>query len=93
LERIADAQRLHAPPALGEEAFGRALLDQQARTDAAGLTLVQSDRVGHALYRAVQIGVLEYDERRTAAAEFQREFLACPSGGRADQPTDFGGAG
>ena len=55
--------------------LGDILLDQQARTRTAHLALVEPDGVDHAFDGAVQVGILEDDERRLAA-QLQRELLA-----------------
>ena len=49
------------------KALGDVFLDQQARSGAANLTLVEPDRVHHAFDRRVQVGVFEDDKRRFAA--------------------------
>ena len=49
-------------------------------------------RVDHALDGAVEVGVLEDDERRLAA-ELERQLLAAAGGRLADDPADFGRAG
>ena len=70
------------------DAFGR----QQPRARAADLPLVEPDRVDDALDRAVEIGVLEDDERRLAA-ELERQLLAGSRGRLADGAADLGRAG
>ena len=77
---------------LAHEARRDALGDQQPRAGAAHLPLVEQDPVDHALDGAVEIGVVEHDERRLAA-EFQAQPLARPGRRPADQPPDLGRAG
>jgi hypothetical protein len=77
---------------LSVEPLGDALLHEDARAGAADLPLVEPDRVDHALDDAVEVGVVEDDEGRLAA-ELQRQLLAAPGGGRADDAADLGGAG
>ena len=64
---------------------------REPRTGAADLPLIEPDRVDQALDGAVQIRVLEHDERRLAA-EFERQLLACAGGRLANCPSDFGRA-
>ena len=64
-----------------------AFLHQQPRAGAADLPLVEPDRVDHAFDDAVEVGVVEDDERRLAA-ELQRQLLAAAGGGFADDPAD-----
>ncbi len=92
VERLADTQMLHAHAKLGVEALGDAFLRQQARSGAADLALVEPDGVDDAFHRAVEIGVLEHDERRFAA-KLKRQFLARARRRLADQPADFGRSG
>ena len=66
--------------------------DQQPRARAADLALVEPDRVDDALDRAVEIGVVEDDERRLAA-EFERKLLARARRRAADDAADLGRAG
>jgi hypothetical protein len=75
VERIADAQRLQALAQALHQAGGDALLNEDARTGAADLALIEPDRVDDAFDRRFQVGVVEDDERRLAA-EFQRQLLA-----------------
>ena len=75
----ADAQLLHPRAQLLDQALGDAFLHQQPRARAADLALVEPDRVDDAFDHAVEIGVLEDDER-TLAAELERELLAGAGG-------------
>jgi hypothetical protein len=67
VEWIAHAQPLHALAQLGQQAVVDALLDEQTRTGAAHLALVEPDRVDRALDDAVEVGIFEDDERALAA--------------------------
>src|SRR5205823_6966488 len=83
VERRADPQLFHPRPQLRHQPLGDALVRQQPRPRAAHLPLVEPDRVHHALDDAVQIGVVEYEER-ALAAELERQLLARPGGRLAD---------
>ena len=60
-------QRRHARFQPRQEARLDAFGDQQPRARAADLTLVEEDAVDDAFDGAVEIGVVEHDERRFAA--------------------------
>jgi len=92
VERIAEPKRLHARRQLRDEALVDALLDEEPRSGAADLALVQPDRVDHPFDRRVEIGIVEDDEGRLAA-ELQRQALAGAGGRLADFPPDLGRAG
>ncbi len=92
VERVADPQRLHPRPQLGVHPLGDRFGDQQPRAGAAHLALVEPDRVDDALDRAVEIGILEDDERRLAA-ELERQLLARAGGRLTDGAADLGRAG
>ena len=72
--------------------LGDRLLHDQARAGAADLALVEPDGVDDAFDRAVEIGVVEDDERRLAA-ELQRQLFAGAGGRLADDAADLGRAG
>jgi len=74
IERRADAQFLHPRPQLLRQAVGDTFLHEQPRAGAAHLALVEPDRVHHAFDDAVEIGIVEDDER-TLAAQLERELL------------------
>ena len=92
VERIADAEGVHAALQLLDEAVVDRFLDEEARAGAADLALVEPDRVDHAFDRRIEVGIVEDDERRLAA-ELQRQRLAGAGGGLADLPPDLGRAG
>ena len=75
VERAADAQPRHPRLHLGDEGIGDAFLDEQPRSGAADLALVEPDPVDQSFHRAVEVGILE-DEEGGLAAELQRELLA-----------------
>ena len=56
-----------------------AFLHEQARAGAADLALVEPDRVDHALDDAVEIGVVEHDERRLLPPSSSESFLPLPA--------------
>src|SRR5205085_12397823 len=76
----------------GDETFSDIFLHEQARTSAAHLALVEPDGIDNALYDAVQIGIIEDDERGFAA-QLEREFLTGTGGGAANAASDIGRAG
>src|SRR5947209_13970805 len=67
VERRAHAQRFHARANLRDQSLGDALLHEQTRACAANLSLIEPDAVHQPFDRAVQIGIIEDDERRLAA--------------------------
>jgi len=77
---------------LSEQPLGDALVHEQPRPRAAHLPLVEPDRVDHALDHAVQVGVLEHDER-ALPAELERESLPGARRPAPDGPPDLGRAG
>jgi hypothetical protein len=83
VERVAQSQVRHAGAQLRVQGLGDALGDQEPRARAAYLSLVEPDRVDRPLDRAVEIGVLEHDERRFSP-ELERELLARARGRLAD---------
>ena len=89
VERIANCRVRHAGAQLGVESVGGAFRDQEPRACAAHLPLIEPDRVDHALDGAVQIRILEHDERGLAA-EFERQLLACAGRRFANRPADLG---
>ena len=72
VERVADAQQAHAVPQLRGDLVGHRLLDEQPRSGAADVALVEEDPLHDALDRLVDGGVLEDDVGRLAA-ELERE--------------------
>ncbi len=92
VERVADAQQAHAAAHLRQELGGDALLNQEARSGAADLPLIEPDGIDQALDRAILIGVVEDDEGRFAA-QFEREPLARSGGRAADDAPDVGRSG
>src|SRR5690606_2300850 len=91
VERIAHAQRLHARAQPVDQRVRHAFLREYARARAAHLTLVEPDRVDHALDYAVKVGIVEDDEGRLAA-QLERELLPGTRGRDADEAADFGGS-
>ena len=63
VQRLADPQCLHAALQPLVEKIGNAFLDQQPRTRAADLPLIEPDRIDDAFHGAVNIGVVKNDER------------------------------
>ncbi len=84
VERIADAQRLHPFAQSGNETFFHAFLHQQTGAGAADLALIEPDGIDHALDHAIEIGILEDDERRFAA-KLERKSLPRAGGSLPDQ--------
>src|SRR5262249_31447481 len=89
---MADAQFAHARLEASDEVFRNAFLDQESRTSATDLALVEPDRIGQPFDGAVDIGILE-DEVGRLAAEPQREGLASARRLLADDAADVGRAG
>ena len=88
VERVAEAQRRHAPLEPFEHLVVDALLHQQPRAGAAHVALVEEDAVDDALDRLVERGVGEHDVGGLAA-ELEGDLLVgCrrPSG-RSARPT------
>ncbi len=75
VERIADPEMPHPRFQLVDEPLLDVLLNQQPRPGAADLALVEPDRIDDPLDSAVEIGIVEDDDRRFAA-QFQRHPLA-----------------
>ena len=92
VERVADPELRHPRPQLRMERVGDPLGGEKPRARAAHLALVEPDRVDDALDGAVEVGVVEHDERRLAA-EFEREQLAGSRRRLADLAPDLGRAG
>src|SRR5690606_17762752 len=91
-ERRALAQRLHALAQLRLDLCRDALLDQQTTACATDLPLVEPDGVDDPFYRAVEVGVVEDDERRLAA-ELEGQLDAAARGRLADDAADPARAG
>ncbi len=91
VERVAHAQLAHARLELVEHACGHRFLDQQARTGAAHVPLVEENAADHAFHRLVECGVGE-DQVRRLAAEFERELLAAAGDAARDDLADVGAA-
>ena len=91
VEWSTDAQPLHAIAQLLEQLIRHAFLHQQTRAGTADLPLIEPDRIDYALHHAIEVGVLEHDER-TLAAQFERQALARPRGGHANRAANFGAA-
>ena len=92
VQRVADAQTVHAALQLFVEPFRHAFLHQQARSGAADLALIEPDRIHQPLDGAVQIGVVKDDVGRFAA-QLQRQRLAGACGRLPDFAPHGGGAG
>ncbi|HEV2130024.1 MAG TPA: aldehyde dehydrogenase family protein [Longimicrobiaceae bacterium] len=92
VERIPDAQRLHARAQLLDEAVIDPFLRQDTRAGAADLPLIEPDRIHHPLDHAIEVGILEDDKRRLAT-QLERKLFAAASCSRADDPPYFGRAG
>src|SRR4029077_4019298 len=82
VEGWSGAQRAHAVANFADQRLGNALLHQQARSGTAHLSLVEPDSVYQAFHRAVEIGIVEHDERRLAA-QLEREPLVTLCSGSA----------
>ena len=72
VERIA-TRKFAMRAAAWRTAVGGAFRDQEPGTRAADLALIKPDRVDHAFHGAVEIGIVEHDERGFAA-ELERQF-------------------
>ena len=92
VERIADPKRLHSRLELGDQTLRDSFLRQDPRAGAADLALVEPDGIDHAFDHAVQIGVVEDDERRLSA-QLERKLLAAAGRRLPDEPADLGRAG
>ena len=92
VQRVADAQALHAAAEFAEELRRNALLHEDARARTADLALVEPDGVNNTFNRRIEIRILVHDEGGLAA-EFERELLARACGGLADEAAHFRGAG
>ncbi len=92
VQRVADAKLVHAGLEARMESVGKALLNQQTGARATHLPLIEPDRIDQSLDRAVDIGILEHDERRFAA-QFKGEGDAASRSRRADLAPDLGGTG
>src|SRR3712207_3083486 len=92
VERVAEAQLLHALPQLGLDLLDDALLHEQSRARAADAALVEEDALHDALDRLVDRGALEDDVGRLAAVP-EREADVAARQGRLDVLADRGGAG
>jgi len=79
IERRATRQLFHARPELRDQPLGDPLVHQQPRAGAAHLPLVEPDRVHHALDHAVEIGVVEHDERTFSRPASSESFLPDPA--------------
>ena len=92
VERVAGAEGFEADLEFGQNFFGDGFLNEQPRSGAADVALVEEDAVDDALDGLVERGVFEDDVSRFAA-EFEGEALG-GSGERAlDGFANFGGAG
>ena len=83
VERIADAQLLHALDELALELVGNCFRHDEALGRDAGLTVVLNPRLDRSRNRRIQIGAGHHDER-IAAAQFQHDFLDSLGGGDSD---------
>src|SRR5262249_34893194 len=92
VERRANAKRAHARLQFSVKLFGNAFLNQQARTGAADLALVEPDAVYESFHRGIEVGVFENDEGRFAA-EFEGKFFVGLRSSAADGASDFGRSG
>ena len=92
VQRVADAQALHAAAELAEELWRNALLHEDARARTADLALVEPDGIDHAFNRRIEVRILMHDEGGLAA-EFERELPSRTRRGLADEAAHFGGAG
>ena len=63
IERIAETKGLHACLQAAQEILGYGLLYQEPCSRTADLALIEPDRIDHALYRAVKMGIGKYNER------------------------------
>ncbi len=88
----ADAQSAHAVADFGDQILGNAFLHQQARARTANLPLIEPDSVDQSLDCAIQVGIVEDDERRLSSQLKRQTFGSC-CGGAANGASDFGGTG
>eukprot|EP01139_Manchomonas_bermudensis_P024364 Amastigsp_a842540_113.p2 type:complete len:396 gc:universal Amastigsp_a842540_113:1228-41(-) len=91
VERVSEAERVHAAAQLGEEGLPDVLLEKEARACAAHLAAVRVDGVDDALDGRVKVGRVEDDERRLAA-KLERDLLAGACETTAQITADGGGA-
>ena len=92
VERVAHAQRAHAPAQALQDLVGDGLLHQHAAAGAADVALVEEDAVDDALDGLVQRRVVE-DDVRGLAAQLQRQAAAGAGQRAGDRAADLGGAG
>ena len=74
VERRADAQGAHAFPNLGDQSLSDAFLHQQARAGAAHLPLIEPDSIDQSFDCAVEVSVVENDERRFPPSSSDRRL-------------------
>ena len=92
VHRVADADALDAHAQLLDEHVVDAFLQQQSRTGAADVALVEEDAAHHAVDGLVDRRIVEHDVRRLAA-ELERQLLARARELLLDLLADFGAAG
>src|SRR5918996_1606541 len=92
VERVADAERAHAPLELADDGLVDRLLHEEARPGAAHVPLVEVDAVDDPLDRLVERRVVE-DDVRGLAAELEGELLARSGDGPLDLLAHLGRAG
>ncbi len=73
-----------------DEARRDIFLDDEAGARATDLTLIEPDRVHHALNGRVQIGIFEHDDG-TLAPQLQRNLFPRPRGEMTQRAPDLGG--
>src|SRR3569623_1416807 len=89
VQRRADAELLH-PRTQPRHELGRySLVHEQTRSRAAHLALIEPDRVDDSLHHAVEIRVVEDDER-TLPSELKRQLLPRSSRRAPYLPPHFG---
>ena len=89
VERIADAERLHAPFEPAFKVDGDALIDEQTGAGTTDLALVEPYGVDYPFNGGIEIGVGEDNERRFAA-ELERELFGTIGGGLTQDAADLG---
>ena len=92
VQRKADAQSAHAVPDLRDQVLSNTFLHQQARTRAAYLPLIEPDSIDQSLDGAIEISIVEDDERRFSS-QLKRQTLRSRGCGAANRSADFGGTG
>ncbi len=92
VQRVAEPEAAHPLPQLADHLVVHALLDQQPRSGAAHVPLVEEDAVDDPLDGLVERGVLEHDVGRLAA-QLEGQLRPCARERGLDVASDRGRAG